>query len=166
MKDRTMRIDRKAAEEDFDNFLMVMDEQLEWLETEARHTGITLHDAPDVPETLELLLGRMASGLNDDAVSRLLVVFGRYLGEYVRTRYGGTWTLPLDDEKNVNFNVPVITGHTPMPELEFAPIRVMRAYYLRRRAGTLRRAIDSHITPERLDLSDLIEQEHRLGGAD
>jgi hypothetical protein len=83
----------------------------------------------------------------------MIVIFGRYLGEFIRLNYDGKWTLPLKDKKNVNFNTPVITGHSPIEGLEFAPIRVICAYALRRYKGTIRRAIDNHIHPQILDLS-------------
>ena len=46
-----------------------------------------------------------------------------------------------------------------MQGLEFAPVRVMRACYLRRNAGLLRQAIANHIAPEILDLSEEVAQE-------
>jgi hypothetical protein len=100
----------------------------------------------------------MAEGVDKDTTNRLIVYFGRYLGEIVRTNYGGKWHLSLDDPKNVNFNTPVIIGHTPIEGLEFSPIRTMRAFALKRQPGMLSRAINADINPRPIDLSDLIEE--------
>jgi len=105
-----MEIEKTEAKEEFYDFLMVMDDQLEWLESEAEKNGIVLNGSSDIPENLEKFFDLMSIDLSEDDVSRLPVVFGRYLGEFVRTNYGGKWVLPLDDEKSINFNVPVITG--------------------------------------------------------
>lgn len=141
------------AEADFDDFLMAMDDQLKWLEEEASRLGLELDISKRTPELLELLFDRMAEGMIDDDKERLLVIFGRYLGEFVRLTFGGKWALPLDDEKNINFNTPVIVNHSRFEELEFSPIRTMRAYSLRKKSGMIRRIIQSDIDPQILDLS-------------
>lgn len=119
--------------EKFDDFLMAMDEQLDWLGDEAAKYGIKLDFSLGDFERLEQLFDLMSEGLDKIAVSSLVVIFARHLGELVRLNYGGKWVLPLNDEKNVNFNTPVIVGHTSIEGLEFAPITVMRAYALRRK---------------------------------
>jgi hypothetical protein len=53
----------------------------------------------------------------------------------------------------------VIKGHSKIEGLEFAPIGVMRAYSLRKKEGTLRRAVEAQIDPKPLDLSGLVENE-------
>ncbi len=154
-----MKIDKAEAKECFDEFLMVMDDQLEWLEGEAIKNGVILNKSADIPEKIERLFDLISKDMSEDERSRLLVVFGRYLGEFVRINHGGKWVLPLDDPKNINFNTPVITGHSKVQGLEFSPIRVMRAYSLRRKAGLIRQAIENHINPEILDLSEELARE-------
>jgi hypothetical protein len=153
-----MAFDRKSAEEQFDNFLMSMDDQIDWLSEKAEEHGIELDVGLDDLSKLENLFDLLSDGKNKDYVSRLVVTFARFLGEIVRENYGGKWTLPLDDEKNINFNTPVIVGHVPIDGLEFAPLSVMRAYALRRKQGTLRRAVDAQINPKPVDLSGLEEE--------
>ena len=153
-----MPIDRKEAEEKFDNFLMAMDEQLDWLSDEAENRGIKLDFGPSDFSKLEQLLNLMSEGQDKDSISRLIVIFARHLGEVIRLNYGGKWYLSFEDEKNVNFNIPVIVGHTKIEGLEFSPLSVMRAYALRRKEGTLQRAVDAQINPEPLDLSGLAEE--------
>jgi hypothetical protein len=160
-----MKVNRVEAEEKFDDFLMIMDDQLEWLEDEASKRGIDLRCTPNTPELLELLFDKMSVSMNEDDISRLLVVFGRYLGEFILTTYGGKWTLPLDDEKNINFNTPVIVEHTKFEGLEFSPIRAMRAYYLRRRKGLIRQTILNQIAPEIVDLSEEAARENSTKGS-
>jgi hypothetical protein len=153
-----MKFDRRAAEETFDDFLAEMDDQLDWLSDEAKRQGIRLNvELDDLPK-LEKLFDILSNEKNKDYVSGLVVTFARFLGEIVRENCGGKWVLPLDDDKNVNFNTPVIVGHTPIEGLEFAPISVMRAYALRRKPGTIKRAVDAQINPKPIDLSGLAEE--------
>ena len=148
-----MNINQDQAAEVFDDFLIAMDDQIEWLIEEAKKHKIALTNSPNTPELLEKSFDLISEELNEEDIEKLIVIFGRYLGEFIRLNYGGKWTLPLKDKKNINFNTPVITGHSPIEGLEFAPIRVIRAYALRRYKGTIRRAIDNHIHPQILDLS-------------
>jgi len=150
--------DKKKALEDFDDFLMIMDEQLDTLENDAEARGIKLDFSLSSLAKLEELFLKMANGADKDIRDRLIVYFSRYLGEIVRTNYGGKWQLSLDDQKNVNFNTPVIVGHTPIQGLEFSPIGIMRAFALKRRPGMLWTAIDADINPSPLDLSGLTEE--------
>ena len=148
-----MNIDQVQAAEVFDDFLIATDDQIEWLIEEAKKHKIALTNSPNTPELLEKSFDIISEELNEEDIEKLIVIFGRYLGEFIRLNYGGKWTLPLKDKKNVNFNTPVITGHSPIEGLEFAPIRVICAYALRRYKGTIRRAIDNHSHPQILDLS-------------
>ena len=141
----------------FDEFLSLIDEQIDWLESEAAKHNIPLSLKAECCESLEKLFDVLSQGKEKAEVAGLSVAFARYLGEHVRQTHHGEWTLSLDDPKNVNFNTPVIIGHSEVPGLEFAPLAVMRAYALRRRAGTLARALDAQVNPKPLDLSDLVE---------
>lgn len=153
-----MNVDKKQAQEVFEDFLMRMDDQLEALADEAAKRGIKLDKTLDDLERLEKLFDLMVEGADKDTRSSLIVTFARYLGEVVRIRYGGRWALPLDDEKNINFNKPVIVGHAKIEGLEFSPLTTMRAYALKKKPGMLRRAVDADIDPKPLDLSGLIEE--------
>lgn len=153
-----MIFDKKMAEEKFDQFLMIMDDQLDSLSCEAESRGIDLDFSLDDMDKLEDLFDLMAEGKSADDRASLVVFFARYLGELVLKNYGGKWSLPLEDEKNVNFNTPVIVGHCSIEGLEFAPISVMRGYSLRKRKGSLRRALDADVNPKALDLSDIPEE--------
>ncbi len=150
--------DRSRYTDAFDDFLMIMDDQLDWLIDQAEARGIDLDGSPESLERLERLHDIMVPALDDDECSALRVVFARYLGECVRTRHGGQWTLPLDDPKDVNFNLPVIVGHSSCTWLEFNPIRTMRAYALRPYPGMLGEIIEHSVAPTILDLSDLVEE--------
>ncbi len=153
-------LNRDEALQRFDHFLMLMDEQLLALEADASRQGLPLALGTDTPEQLEAVFDALAQGLSRDADPEgwgsLLVYIGRYLGEWVRQSFGGHWVLSLDDARNVNFNTPVVVGHSPVPGLDLAPISLVRAYGLRRRCGTLRRGVLAQVRPEPpLDLSDL-----------
>lgn len=153
-----MSFNKKESEEYFDKFLMVMDDQLENIINEAKNKHIILDKSLNDLENLEDLFDLMSDDLMKDQASGLIVLFARYLGELMVSNHGGKWTLPLDNEKNVNFNTPVITGHSPIKGLEFAPISTMRAYSVRRKKGTIRRSFNANINPINLDIDHLIEE--------
>lgn len=153
-----MKIDKAAAEEDFDNFLMVMYDQLDAFQDLASSKGIHLDFSLDDLDRLETLFLLLTEHADKDAISSLIVTFARHLGEVVRINYGGKWVLPLEDERNINFNTPVIIGHSPIEGLEFAPLSVMRGFALRKQSGALKRAVNAQIDIKPLDLDDLLEE--------
>lgn len=153
-----MTFDRKKALETFDNFLMIMDDQLDYLNTEAIKHKISIDFSLETLEKLETLFDLLSQGLNKENLSGLIVLFARHLGEIVRLNSESKWILSLEDEKFVDFNSPIIVGKKPLKGLQFEPIQVMRAYAVRKRPGTLRPAVDAYLNPSPLDLSDLVEE--------
>lgn len=153
-----MSFNKEAAENTFERFLIIMDDQIEFLKDEAEKNNIELDDSLSDLEKLEDLFDIMSQNLSGDGKSSLLVFFARHLGEVVRLNYGGKWFIQLEDKKNINFNEPVIIGHSPIEGLDFAPISVMRSYALRRKKGTLRCAVDADINPKAIDIDSLIEE--------
>ena len=154
----THRTSKAQALQDFDDFLMAMDDQLQALRDEAAGRNMTLDLSTADLDRLEKLFDLMTQGVDEDTRSSLVVSFARHLGEIVRLNYGGKWVLPLEDEKNVNFNRPVISGHSRIDRLEFAPLTVMKAYSIRKKPGTLKRAVQAQIDPKPLDIDGLMEE--------
>jgi hypothetical protein len=152
------KVDKKLALEKFDDFIFEMDDQLDALRELARVHGIALDMSAEDFERLEQLFDLMADGVDSERRKDLVVSFARYLGELVCGLFGGKWILALSDEKSVYYNQPVIVGHGVTPDLEFSPTMTMRAYSLKKRPGTLRRAVMAHVHPEPLDLSHLAEE--------
>jgi len=142
----------------FDDFLMIMDDQLEALERDGLQHGVNIHCNMDSLESLEQLFSKMKREIESNKINDLIVCFARYLGEIVIKSFGGHWRLHLEDEKNINYNRPVIIGHCSIPDLEFSPILLVRAYSIKEKQGMFRRAIEADIYPNPLDLSDLIEK--------
>lgn len=153
-----MSFEKQKAEEVFDNFLMIMDDQIEHLKSEAQKNQIALDYSLRDLDNLEDLFDIMSKDLTKNELAGLIVLFARYLGELMINTQGGKWTLPLENEKNVNFNTPVVTGHSPIKGLEFAPLSTVRAYSLRRKKGTLRRSFNANINPVPVDIDHLIEE--------
>lgn len=149
---------KTEAQDSFEAFLALMDDQLNALKAEGANRQILLDTTLADLERLENLFDLMSEGLDKDAKASLVVSFARHLGEIVRLRFGGSWHLPPNDEKDINFNTPVIVGHTPIAGLAFAPLSAMRAYALRKKPGTLRRAVEADIHIRPVDLSGLIEE--------
>lgn len=156
-----MAFDKTAAEDAFQNFLILMDDQIEWLEDQGSQNGINLNlsDEIGILDRIENLYDILSLNLSKDDLNGLNVIFARFAGEWVRKHYGGAWVLPLDNPKNVNFNVPVIEGHSRFEGVQFAPISVMRSYSLRRKPGTLRRAVEADVKHSPLNLDHLLEGE-------
>jgi hypothetical protein len=151
-------MDKAESQDKFEVFLTLMDDQLDALRSEAAQRGIELNSSLADLERLEKLFDLMSEGLDKDAKASLVVSFARHLGEVVRLRFGGSWHLPLNDPKDINFNTPVIVGHAPIAGLAFAPLSAMRAYALRKKPGTLRRAVEADIHIRPVDLNGLIEE--------
>lgn len=152
------KVDKKLALERFDDFLFEMDDQLDALRELAVAHGIALDMSEGDFERLEQLFDLVADGADSERRKDLVVSFARYLGELVCGLFGGRWILALGDENSVYYNQPVIVGHSATPDLEFSPIMTMRAYSLKKRPGTVRRAVMAHVRPEPLDLSHLAEE--------
>lgn len=151
-------INIKKAKEDFDDFLFTMDDQIDALDDQAKRHGIQLDLRITSLENLESLFFKLADNADEETRESLIVTFARYVGEIVRTSYGGKWKLSLDDPKNIYYNSPVIVGHTSIPDLEFSPIDAMQALWLRRKPGLLRQIIMADVKPDDLDLDHLIEE--------
>ncbi|KAA9001554.1 hypothetical protein FJU31_06260 [Stenotrophomonas cyclobalanopsidis] len=154
-----MTLDLDEAREAFEQFLILMDDQIEWLVEQARDQDIVLDGSLQSFDSLESLYASMSATLTQDERAALRVVFARYLGDSVRELYGGQWTLPLDDVRDISFNMPVIVGHSTCPWLEFNPIHTMLAFSLRQESGMIRRVVAHSVDPQILDLSDLAEEE-------
>lgn len=151
-------IDIAKACEEFDDFLVVMDDQLDRLEDKASGHGVQLDLTMNSLENLESLFFTLADNADEDRRESLIVTFARHVGEIVRISYGGQWKLSLDDPRNVYYSLPVIAGHTAMLDLEFSPIDAMHAVWLRRRPGLLRQIIMADIEPVDLDIDHLVEE--------
>lgn len=151
-------IDIDEAREKFDNFLMIMDDQLEAIEAEARSRGIALELTIDSLENLEKLFFDVTKNSSEEEKQGWIVTFSRYLGEIARVNYSGEWKLSLEDPKNVHYNTPVIINHTKMQGLEFSPIHAMRALSLRKKIGMLRQILMADIQPRRLGIDHLEER--------
>lgn len=143
---------REESENRFDDFLMLMDDQIDWLFSEAGRFGVELLTDIGDCEKLEALFDAMSDGLDKDQTQKLSVVFARQLGELVRQNYGGRWVLSWNNDNSMNRGLPVLIGHCPVDGVEFAPLRVMHFYALRRNRGLLRRSIEADVQPSPLAL--------------
>lgn len=56
-----MNIDKNEAEAVFDDFLMAMDDQTEWLTDESEKYNIKLTNSPNTPELLENLFNLLSA---------------------------------------------------------------------------------------------------------
>lgn len=145
-------ISREQAERLFEDFLMVMDDQLDWLHEEASKYGICLSTDMGDCEKLEVLFDKMSVALSANQIQDLSWLLSRQLGEIVRRTHGGKWALSWNEENTINQGLPVIIGHCPIGGIEFAPTRTMHFYALRRIRGLLRRSIEADVRPSPLEI--------------
>ena len=128
-----MTFNLEEAREAFEQFLMLMDGQMEWLVAQAQTHGIELDGSPESLDRLERLHDLMAATLSEDERDSLRVVFARYLGETVRLVHGGKWALPLMTLRTSTSTGPSSLGThaTPcvssVPSMRFAPTRFAAA---------------------------------------
>ena len=130
--------DEAAALETFEQFLFEMDQRVEALQEAAVARGFTLDMTVGSLNDLEAFLEEVSRATPPAIdMESLNVLGGRYLGEVVCAQYGGKWELPLSDRSSVNFNQPVIVGHSDAGA-EFAPISVAGAFLKKNNADCLR----------------------------
>jgi len=151
-----MSVNEKEALEQFDDFLMIMDEQTDSLELEGEKRGIELDRSVESLGNLEELFTAMTENADKEKIEGLIVLFARYLGEIVCDTFRGKWILSLHDPKNINYNSPVVIDHA-QEGLEFSPLSAMRAFSIRKKPGLLKQAVYADIDIQPVDLSDLSE---------
>lgn len=112
-------------------------ERLEELERYAREKRLSFDDAAD-----DALLERMNCWY--------------YLGEVVRTNYGGYWRFSMNQKDTSNWGQYVVEGYNNTPEAEFEPQGLFRRWtYRGYLTGALRKAIGAYIKPQALELSHI-----------
>ena len=149
---------KDEAKEKFDNFLFIMDDQLEAVESEAEKRDIPIAVDMGSLENLERLFFQVTENCSEDEKQGWIVTFARYVGEIVRETFNGKWHLSLEDPKNIYFNTPVIINHTKIENLQFSPIFAVRALSLRKKSGLLRKIVMADIKPRELNIDHLEEK--------
>lgn len=143
--------------DDFDKFLILMDDQLDTVEVEANKRGFSINLTMESLENLEKTFLSVVADCTDDEKDGWIVTFARYVGEIVRICFNGKWHLSSDDPTNIYYNTPVIINHTTIDGLEFSPIFAVRALSIRKRLGLLRQIIMADVAPVPLDIDYLRE---------
>lgn len=153
-----MAVSRIKAEEVFQQFLFEMDDRLEWLYNVASGYGIPLNETYRDVSLLETLYDTLiVTELFQGDREGLVILLARQLGEVLRRNYGAKWALCLNDERNPYYNTPVLFDLGPHKDLEFSPIFTVRAYAVRRKQGTILRAVEAQVNPTPLSLDHLLE---------
>lgn len=143
--------------DNFEKFLILMDDQLEAVENEANKRGLPVDLAMDSLENLEKTFLSVINDCTEEEKDGWIVTFARYIGEIVRICFNGQWHLSSDDPKNIYYNTPVIVNHTQVEGLEFSPIFAIRALSIRKRIGILRQIIMADVAPVPLNIEYLRE---------
>jgi hypothetical protein len=94
-----MTFNEKEALRTFDQFMSIMDEQLNWLKEQALIYPIApLEFNTTEFEDIEYLFDKMSENEDHEGVTSLILIFSRYIGEIVRRNYGGQWVLCLEEK--------------------------------------------------------------------
>ena len=151
---------REEEEEKLFAFTLLMGDAEGAFIAAARRQGYQL--AQDHPlESLEELerYGREKQLSFDDSTDAALLERMNcwyYLGEVMRTNYGGYWRFSMNTEDTSNWGQYVVEGYGNTPGAEFEPQGLFRRWtYRSYPTGALRKAIDAYVKPQALDLSNI-----------
>lgn len=126
--------------EKFQRFVFEMDDIMEVFIAFAEGKGFRFDYSILSLDELELFIDY----LGGDAIEgEMLNRCSRYVGEVFRKNLGGCWDLCLDDQKNINFRLPVINRFSDL-DLDFCPLAVVGNYIIRRKRGLLRGAVEAN----------------------
>lgn len=138
-------------EERFELFLFEMDDALEALASFVHELGrrdlepldYSIESVDRAERLYSLYLeGQISPDVSDDIFTTRLA---RYLGETLRKRVGGRWTLTRD-EKYLTVGLPGITAIPGAHESYiWTPHAVISNFKVRREEGLLRRALESNL---------------------
>lgn len=84
-----MTFNPEEARETFEQFLIIMDDQIEWMIEQAQLRGLDLDGSLESLDRLEALYTTMAATLSEDEQDGLRIVFARNLGDVVWEHHGG-----------------------------------------------------------------------------
>lgn len=126
--------------EKFQRFVFEMDDVLEVFIAFAESKGFRLDYSISSLGDLELFIDDLGDVARE---GEMLNRCSRYVGEVFRRNLGGCWDLCLDDQKNINFRLPVINRFSDI-DLEFCPLAVVGNYVARRKRGLLRDAVEAN----------------------
>jgi len=143
--------------DNFENFLILMDDQLEAVENESNKRGFSIDLTINSLENIEKLFLSIIKDCTEEETEGWIAAFARYVGEIVRIRFSGQWHLSSDSPKDVYYNTPVIVNHTKIKGLAFSPIFAIRALSIRKRIGLLHQIIMADIEPVPLEIEHLRE---------
>jgi hypothetical protein len=138
----------ELTEEDYETFnywVFMIDDRNEELEELAEEHGIDLDFSETCPEALEQLA--LALDLRDtEEHNPMINDLGKYLGEYFRKTFGGSWYLgddPVND--SLNFNQPLIS-HFNIKTYSFNPVQMVRNFAYNRRPNLFHDFIEDEKT--------------------
>ena len=154
----------EEEEEKLGHFILYMsDAEAKFIST-AQQQGYRLNEehSLDSLEELERYAAETKINFEDTSDGAVLeqVNAWYYLGEIVRQNFGGDWEFSMNKENTANWGSYVIVGHCPVDGVEFEPLGLFRAFTRRGYpSGMFRRAVMADVKPQRIDLSDLPNEE-------
>lgn len=131
--------DRNRREEEFQKFLVEMDDVLEGLLERAERDGRVLDYSPASLDALEEL---WLSGKSAGDAEVLSTRCARYVGEVYRRNLGGVWKLELNSPKKAAYGLPVISGFSSR-DYSSCPTLLFQSFRAREIRGLLRTAYEA-----------------------
>src|ERR1051325_8185095 len=147
------KLDEVEEREKLQHFIFGIDDVMDEFRSDAAAKGFRLDYSLDSLATLEDFILQSGIG-NDDKDVDARTNCWIYLGETLIRNYGGTWEVSLNDDNTANYGLYVIVGHTKS-QVEFVPIRYVKAFIIKKQKGFFAEVIQNHVNPKRLDLSHL-----------
>lgn len=127
-------------------FLFNLSDYIEHLQAKAENENLNLDKSLDSLNDLEAYIIKNNVSVDSDDYNDI----SAYLGEIVRSKFGGKWICNLDNENNsLYYGFPVIEGHA-LDGILFSPFHVVRAFILRKKEQLFLTAIKSQVYPKRL----------------
>ncbi|SRR5258708_650270 len=144
-----MRRKLSITRDDFENWLIVFDEDLDrFLATLPVETRAPLDYSPESLDVLETWI--LKNYPNTDSIlakDQMLILDGltRYIGETYRKALGGIWTINLTDTKDAFYGLPILTKYESPLGVEICPVTLATASADRRTGHYLRTVLDNYL---------------------
>jgi len=136
----------KEREEGFQYWIFSISDDLEDLVEELKEKGVSLDFSRDSLDTLEkwvLTNFESKEELMKEENKFLLDKISKYIGEVFRAQLDGKWNIELKNEKDVYYNLPIITGDNIFHPV--APLTLVTACIRRNKGNYISNVLQSYL---------------------
>ncbi|MBQ9242645.1 MAG: hypothetical protein IJ165_05390 [Proteobacteria bacterium] len=137
-------VSRAEARATFRSFMAEMDQRLQDFIDIGAAFGYVFEFRISECRDIECFFDEYVEFTNDLETS--LSFFSRYIGTVIIRTHGGYWTLYRGSVRDINHNMPVLTGLLGITNIPLNPRDMIYTYYYRKRPGMLEHIINTHIS--------------------